>query len=74
MLEIQSARKVFYKGQADEKIALDGLNLSLKTGEFGVVIGSNGAGKSSMLNAISGSLVLDSGKVLINVDDVTPMP
>jgi putative ABC transport system ATP-binding protein len=74
MLEIQSARKVFYKGQADEKIALDGLNLSLKTGEFGVVIGSNGAGKSSMLNAISGSLVLDSGKVLINGDDVTPMP
>lgn len=54
MLEIRSARKVFYKGQADEKVALDGLNLSLATGEFGVVIGSNGAGKSSMLNAISG--------------------
>lgn len=74
MLEIRSARKVFYKGQADEKIALDGLDLSLTAGDFGVVIGSNGAGKSSMLNAISGALPLDSGKVLINGSDVTNMP
>ena len=74
MLEIRSARKVFHRGQPDEKVALDGLDLKLATGEFAVVIGSNGAGKSSMLNAISGSLVLDSGKVLINGDDVTPMP
>ncbi|MGH6809093.1 MAG: ABC transporter ATP-binding protein [Ensifer adhaerens] len=74
MLEIRSARKVFYKGQADEKVALDGLNLRLATGEFGVVIGSNGAGKSSMLNAISGALVLDTGHVVINGDDVTAMP
>ena len=74
MLEIQSARKVFYKGQADEKIALNDLSLRLETGEFGVVIGSNGAGKSSMLNAISGALVLDSGKIVINGDDVTAMP
>lgn len=74
MLEIQSARKTFYKGQADEKIALNDLTLRLETGEFGVVIGSNGAGKSSMLNAISGALVLDSGKIVINGDDVTAMP
>lgn len=74
MLEIRSARKLFYKGLPDEKIALDGLDLKLATGEFGVVIGSNGAGKSSMLNAISGALVLDSGKVLINGDDVTDVP
>ena len=74
MLEIRSARKVFYRGQPDEKVALDGLNLSLATGEFAVVIGSNGAGKSSMLNAISGALVLDSGQIVINGDDVTAMP
>lgn len=74
MLEIRSARKMFYRGQADEKIALNDLSLRLETGDFGVVIGSNGAGKSSMLNAISGALVLDSGKVLINGDDVTAMP
>lgn len=74
MLDIKSARKVFYKGQPDEKVALDGLTLSLKSGEFGVVIGSNGAGKSSMLNAISGALSLDSGQIVINGDDVTGMP
>jgi putative ABC transport system ATP-binding protein len=74
MLEIQSARKVFHRGQPDEKVALDGLSLKLKTGEFAVVIGSNGAGKSSMLNAISGALPLDSGKILINGDDVTALP
>lgn len=74
MLEVRSARKVFYRGQPDEKVALDGLDLSLATGEFGVVIGSNGAGKSSMLNAISGALPLDSGKILINGDDVSNMP
>ncbi|HUH49938.1 MAG TPA: ABC transporter ATP-binding protein [Mycoplana sp.] len=74
MLEIRSVRKTFYKGQPDEKVALDGLSLKLANGEFGVVIGSNGAGKSSMLNAISGALVLDTGKILINGDDVTDMP
>ncbi|NTG03638.1 ABC transporter ATP-binding protein [Agrobacterium rhizogenes] len=74
MLDIKSARKVFYKGLPDEKVALDGLTLSLKSGEFGVVIGSNGAGKSSMLNAISGALSLDSGQIIINGDDVTGSP
>lgn len=74
MLEIKSAHKVFYKGLADEKTALNKLSLRLHTGEFGVVIGSNGAGKSSMLNAISGALQLDSGQVIINGNDVTTTP
>ncbi len=74
MLEIRSARKVFYAGQPDEKVALDNLNLTLQTGEFGVVIGSNGAGKSTMLNAVSGALPLDSGQIAINGDDVTDTP
>ncbi len=74
MLEIKEARKVFYRGQPDEKVALDGLDLRLGQGDFAVVIGSNGAGKSSMLNAISGSLPLDSGRILINGNDVTELP
>lgn len=74
MLEIESARKVFYRGLPDEKVALDGLDLKLATGEFGVVIGTNGAGKSSMLNAVSGALMLDTGKIRINGDDVTDQP
>ncbi len=74
MLEIRAARKVFYKGQPDEKIALNGLDLKLGNGDFAVVIGSNGAGKSSMLNAISGALKLDSGSIVINGDDITEKP
>ena len=71
MLEIRAARKVFYPGQLDEKTALDCLDLKLGPGEFGVVIGSNGAGKSTMLNAICGALHLDSGQIIISGNDVT---
>ncbi len=74
MLEIRDARKVFFRGQPDEKLALDGLSLRLETGDFGVVIGTNGAGKSTMLNAISGALALDSGTIRINDADVTDLP
>ena len=73
MLEIKDARRVFFKGMPDEKVALDGLSLSLNRGDFTVVIGSNGAGKSTMMNAISGALMLDSGGIVINGDDVTMM-
>ena len=58
----------------DEKVALDGLSLSLERGDFAVVIGSNGAGKSTMMNAISGALMLDKGSIHIAGEDVTAMP
>lgn len=74
MLQVKNARRVFFRGMPDEKVALDGLNLSLTDGDFAVVIGSNGAGKSTLLNSISGALMLDSGSVIINGDDVTAMP
>lgn len=74
MLEINAAKKTFYKGLPDEKIALNNLSLTLRNGEFAIVIGTNGAGKSSMLNAISGALILDSGKVKIGGADVTGLP
>jgi putative ABC transport system ATP-binding protein len=74
LLEIRDAHKLFYRGQPDEKVALDGLEFKLATGEFGIVIGSNGAGKSSTLNAICGALSLDSGQVLIAGEDVTQLP
>ena len=74
MLEVKAARRLFHRGQPDEKVALDGLDLSLASGDFAVVIGSNGAGKSTLLNAISGALLLDSGSVAINGRDVTAMP
>ena len=74
MLHIQDARRVFFRGMPDEKVALDGLSLSLNPGDFAVVIGSNGAGKSTMMNAVSGALMLDQGSVTINGRDVTEMP
>lgn len=73
MLNVKNARRVFFHGLPDEKVALDGLNLQLAKGDFAVIIGSNGAGKSTLLNAISGALMLDSGRVVINGDDVTDM-
>jgi putative ABC transport system ATP-binding protein len=74
MLQIKDARRVFFKGMPDEKVALDGLTLSLDRGDFAVVIGSNGAGKSTMMNAVSGALMLDKGSVHIGGEDVTAMP
>lgn len=74
MLDVKAARRLFHRGQPDEKVALDGLDLTLEKGDFAVVIGSNGAGKSTLLNAVSGALTLDSGRIAINGEDVTGIP
>lgn len=74
MLCVSDARKIFYAGTADERRALDGVDLTLEQGDFCVVIGSNGAGKSSLLNAVSGKLPLDEGRIEINGDDLTRLP
>ena len=54
MLKIENIRKVFNAGTINEKVALDGVNLTLEEGEFVTVIGGNGAGKSTTLNAVAG--------------------
>ena len=74
MLEIRDVCKVFNAGTVNEKVALNGLNLILNEGDFVTVIGGNGAGKSTMLNAISGVWPVDSGKILIDGQDVTRLP
>ena len=74
MLSIVDVRKTFNRGQSAEKIALNGLTFNLEPGDFAVVIGSNGAGKSTMLNAVSGALTVDKGSILINGQNVTAMP
>lgn len=74
MLELLNVTKVFYPGTVQEKVALDGLSLRLDAGEFVTVIGGNGAGKSTMLNAVSGVWKPDGGKILIDGTDVTAMP
>ena len=74
MLKIENVSKTFNAGTVNEKVALRGLNLHLKEGDFVTVIGGNGAGKSTMLNAITGVFGVDSGKILIDGVDVTHLP
>ena len=74
MLKIQNIRKVFNAGTVNEKVALNGLSLELKPGDFVTVIGGNGAGKSTMLNSVAGVYSVDEGKILIDGVDVTHLP
>ena len=73
MLEIQNVSKTFNAGTVNEKTALNGLNLKLNEGDFVTVIGGNGAGKSTMLNAVAGVWPVDEGKILIDGVDVTKL-
>ena len=74
MLKIENVYKTFNAGTVNEKVALQGLNLHLKEGDFVTVIGGNGAGKSTMLNAVTGVFGVDSGKILIDGVNVTHLP
>lgn len=74
MLELKNISKTFNKGTVNEKLALDNLNLKLNDGDFVTVIGGNGAGKSTMLNAITGVFPIDSGSVLIDGNDISKLP
>ena len=74
MLELTNISKTFFPGTVHEKTALDNLNLTLHEGDFVTVIGGNGAGKSTMLNAIAGTFPVDSGTILIDGKDVTRLP
>ncbi len=73
MLEMRDVYKTFNPGTVNEKCALQGLNLTLKEGDFVTVIGSNGAGKSTALNAIAGVWPIDSGEILIDGQNVTSL-
>ena len=74
MLELKNISKTFFPGTIHEKTALDNLSLTLQEGDFVTVIGGNGAGKSTMLNAIAGTFAVDSGSILIDGKDVTRLP
>ncbi len=74
MLKITGLYKTFNPGTVNAKLALDGLNLHIAPGEFVTVIGGNGAGKSTMLNAIAGVWRPDCGTIEIDGVDVTAIP
>ncbi|MBQ6412200.1 MAG: ATP-binding cassette domain-containing protein, partial [Ruminococcus sp.] len=74
MLEIIDIYKTFNKGTVNEKVALNGVSLKLNDGDFCTVIGGNGAGKSTMLNAVAGVWPVDSGAILIDGENVSALP
>lgn len=74
MLKLQDINKIFNEGTSDEKIALQDIQLQLEPGDFVTIIGSNGAGKSTMMNMISGALTPDLGSISIENKEVTKLP
>lgn len=71
MLKLSNIKKIFFKGTANEKVALRNLNLSVEEGDFITVLGSNGAGKSTMFNAILGAYPVDEGRIFLGGEDIT---
>lgn len=74
MLELINLHKEFNRGTINQKTALDHINLTINDGDFITVIGGNGAGKSTMLNAIAGVWPVDEGSIFIDGYDVTGLP
>ena len=74
MLKLSHITKTFNSGTANEKLALNDVSLDVKKGDFITVIGSNGAGKSTLFNAIAGSFFTDSGKIVLDGEDITLKP
>ena len=74
MLELKDVKKTFNPGTINEKKALNGVTITLEDGDFVTIIGGNGAGKSTTLNAIAGVWPIDSGSIIINGTNITGLP
>ena len=74
MLTLSHICKTFYPGTVNEKRVLTDLNLQLGSGDFVTIIGSNGAGKSTMFGAICGDFLVDGGSILLDGEDITFQP
>lgn len=74
MLELRNVNKTFNKDTINEKHALKDITLTMEAGDFITVIGGNGAGKSTMLNAIAGVWPIDSGVILVDGKNITGLP
>lgn len=71
MVRLEHISKVFNPGSVNEKVVFDDFSMDVRRGDFVSVVGSNGSGKTTMLNILCGSLPLDSGKVLVDGRDIT---
>ena len=73
MISLQQIKKIYNPGTVDAMCLFDDFNLDILDGDFVSVVGSNGSGKTSMLNIICGNIGVDGGKILIDGDDITPV-
>ena len=71
MLELKGIHKYYNPGTVNEMCLFQNFNLTIDKGEFVSVVGSNGSGKTSMLNIICGSIPVEGGQILINGSDIT---
>src|SRR4051794_37038259 len=71
MLEVRGVSKTFFPGTPDEVRALRGLDLTIEPGTFVVVIGTNGSGKSTTLNAVAGTFRVDAGSIRLAGENIT---
>ena len=71
MLELKNIDKYYNVGTINEMCLFNGFNLTVGDGDFVSVVGSNGSGKTSMLNIICGSIHVDGGNVVVNGEDIT---
>ena len=74
MLELNNLHKTFNPGTVNEKVALNGVSLHMEAGDFATIVGSNGAGKSTMFNAITGGFIADEGSIVLGGQDITFEP
>jgi putative ABC transport system ATP-binding protein len=74
MVRLENITKIFSKGTIDEKVAIDGITLHIRKGDFITIIGSNGAGKTTVLNLTSGTFAPDDGDIFIDNSRVTRLP
>ena len=74
MIQFKHISKIYNKGKEDEVAALSNLNLNINKGEFVVIIGTNGSGKSTMLNLLLGTITPTEGSISINNNDITTLP
>jgi putative ABC transport system ATP-binding protein len=74
MVRLENITKIFSKGTIDEKVAINGITLHIRKGDFITIIGSNGAGKTTVLNLTAGTYAPDEGDIFIDDSRVTRLP
>jgi putative ABC transport system ATP-binding protein len=74
MIAIEGLTKYFNRGDVNEVLALNAIDLTIEQGDFITIIGSNGAGKSTFLNCLAGTHPQDSGHLRLNDEDISPWP